>query len=90
MYHKLHYSSVSIKACFIRTRLDYKSLAFVMMWDWQLYKEIWLQFSAKGQSSTQSQCSRVKMNVELVAALSQYITVNAGLLPWLLHEDDGL
>lgn len=34
--------------------------------------------------------ARVRMNVELVAAVSQYITVNAGPLPWLPHEDDGL
>ncbi len=34
--------------------------------------------------------ARLRMNVELVAAVSQYITVNAGPLPWLPHEDDGL
>lgn len=43
-----------------------------------------------GNASSRPSVSRVRMNVELVAAVSQYITVNAGPLPWLLHENDGL
>lgn len=44
----------------------------------------------RGNPLPKASVARVRMNVELVAAVSQYITVNAGPLPWLLHEDDGL
>lgn len=44
----------------------------------------------RGNPLPKALVARVRMNVELVAAVSQYITVNAGPLPWLLHEDDGL
>lgn len=57
--------------------------------DYCVRKSDW--FSVQwGNPLTRASVARVRMNVELVAAVTQYITVNAGPLPWLQHEDDGL